>query len=440
MTVVTLELNDSEIRVARDTEILVRTPGYAVLGKDSVVVGDEAVRRSHLTPRETSNRFWSNLGQDPLAVQSSQARHNADLAYRQLLAIHEWSGRPGEVIFSVPGSYSAEQLSLLLGIVESCPFAATGLVDTAVAAAAAVAGRGDYVHVDIHLHQTILTRLSVAEEVSRDQVQLVDDCGITDIHDSCAVFIADLFIQQSRFDPLHHARTEQSLYDEIPGVLSALNDRNEVSLEIQYEQTRHQVRVFREPLLEALEKHYARILNAINDHPAVLLGDRLGALPGFRERLRQSTLLRPDSVFQGIHANHERIYCAGPPLSFITSLPASREPEIVPASTARPAGDSYGADAATGGVSHILINHRAIPLGNRPLFVSANGSIDDSRQDNSHCSITLSDQGVSVKQEGELSLYVNGHRINGESAVRTGDTLSFAGSDTTFRFIHVQQG
>lgn len=442
-----IELNDSEIRVARGTDIILRTPGYAVLKPDTVILGTEAIQLSHLHPRETSNRFWSNLNQDPLATRTSLARHNADLAYRQLLMIHEQADKPEEFIFSVPGSFSEEQLSLLLGIVEACPFAAAGLVDTAVAAAvAAISEQGNYVHIDIHLHETVLTFLNIQEEVRREEVRIVDDCGITDIYDACAGLLADLFVQQSRFDPLHHAETEQALYDQIPACLAALNDRNEVSVEIRFEKARHQARLFREPLLQTLDRLYTRILERINGHESVLIGDRLGDLPGFGERIRSGRLLAQESVFHGIHRNLTVIHAPGPPLRFVISLPVSRDTEAAPAVAkplvANPASD----DSGSGGyrhawepeVTHVLIHHQAFPLGRKPVYLSAEGTIARERQDNSHCSATREEEGVFVRQEAELSLFVNGHRINGDSLVHAGDTLGFAGSDTTFRFIHVQ--
>jgi len=448
MSSLILELNDSEIRVARDTDIILRTPGYAVLKSDSVILGTEAMQLSHLHPRETSNRFWSNLNQDPLTIRSGLARHNADLAYRQLLMIHEQVDKPEEFIFSVPGSFSGEQLSLLLGIVEACPFSAAGLVDTAVAATAPmIEEQGYYVHIDIHLHEAVLTFLKFEETIRREEVRIVDNCGITDIHDTCAALLADLFIQQSRFDPLHHAETEQALYDRIPACLSALNERNETNVEIQFEQTHHQARLFREPLLQSLDKLYTRILERINGHESVLISDRFGGgLPGFSERLRNVCLLAPESVFYGITRNLEAVCSSGPPLRFVVSLPPVSEsgdaPPVTRTVTNRPVPD----DPEIGGyqhawepeVTHVLIHHQAFPLGRKPVFLSAEGTISRERQDNSHCSVTREEDGIFIKQEAELSLFINGHRINGDSPVHAGDTLGFAGSDTTFRFIHVQ--
>ena len=434
MSVLVIELNDSEIRVARDEEVILRTPGYAVLRSDDLVLGEQAERVAHLNPRQTNNRYWSNLNQESLSTLSPQARHNADLAYRQLLAIHEQVGRPEEVIFSVPGSYSKEQLSLLLGIVESCPFTAVGLVDSAVAAAAAVAGAGRYVHLDIHLHHTVITYLEISDTVSRMAVYIVEDCGITDIHDTCAGLIADLFIQQSRFDPQHHGETEQALYDSIPGHLRKLLTENEVQPEIRHGTTRHQVRLFREPLLQALRPHYEKIATAVPGEALCLVSDRLLALPGFTDVIGNTHALQPETVFHGCRLHEAAIRSSGPALTFVTSLPATTAPAV--ASRPPPAprrGDGNWGTTAT----HLLINHRAHGLNASPLYLAAGEGVVRAADPQRHCSVSADDKGAMVKQEGELAVYVNGQRIAGPTRVAAGDTLGFAGSDTVYRFIHV---
>lgn len=437
MASLVIELNDSEIRVARETEIILRTPGYAVLQPDALILGEHAERAAHLNPRQTHSRYWSNLNQDALAVRSSQARHNADLAWRQLLAIHEQTGRPDEVIFTVPGSYSREQLSLLLGIVQSCPFTAVGLVDSAVAGAAAVAGPGNYAHVDMHLHHTVITRLDVGDTVTRTGVHIIEDCGITDIHDTCAGLIADLFIQQSRFDPQHHAETEQSLYDQIPHYLRTLLEDEEVQPEIRHGNTRHQARLFREPLLRALQAQYEKIISALPADTTRLISDRLASLPGFMQELNNAHPLQADAVFLGCRMHDAVIRSSGPALQFVTSLPVTRTPSLqsspqtIPAPPRREDGDK-GFTA-----THILISHRAHALGATPLYVAADEGVVRAADPRRHCSISLNDKGATVRQEGELAVYVNGRRIDGSAPVSAGDTLGFAGSDTVYRFIHV---
>ena len=137
-----VELNDCEIRVADDARIILRSPGVAVLDKENLHLGEEAVKKAYLNPRTTYNRYWHKMNQDALPTANRRFRHHADLVYTHLLKIHEQAGTPAELLFAVPGSYSAEQLSMLLGIAAACPFSAVGLVDIAVASAASVATAG----------------------------------------------------------------------------------------------------------------------------------------------------------------------------------------------------------------------------------------------------------------------------------------------------------
>ena len=159
MTIVTVELNDSEIRVARGNQVILRSAGVAVVNREGLHVGDEALKLAYLNPRETHDRHWYKLNQDALHAPARDYRHHADLVYAHLLTLYEQAGKPGELIFTVPGSYSDQQLSMLLGIVAACPFNAVGLVDTAVAGSAMIASTGPCQFLDMHLHQCVITQL-----------------------------------------------------------------------------------------------------------------------------------------------------------------------------------------------------------------------------------------------------------------------------------------
>lgn len=437
MTVTVIELNDSEIRVARNGEIVLRSPGYAVVKPDRIEVGENALRIARLNPRETHNRYWTNLNQDALAVPSRLARHHADLAFTQLLDIHEKAGKPEEVIFAVPGSYSNEQLSLLLGIVEACPFNAIGLVDSAVASAAAVAGSGGFTHIDIFLHHTVLTHMEVSDTVARTSVQVIEDCGLTDIYDACANLISDLFIEQSRFDPQHHGETEQQLYDQIPRCLQALQEGGEVMMEIQYHDTRHQIKLLRDVLLGGLNKFYNRILEQLPGENALMVGDRLSRLPDFGRQFDQAGFIQANAVFQGCQQHQAEIAPSGPGVSFITRLPASRSPVIPGRPRPDKPAETTPAVNRDGSVTHILHNHRAYPLTGELIYVSADAGISRIRNENSHCSVMLKDHLARVNPETKLTVFINGRRIKSASAAGPGDTLTFAGSDTVYRFINV---
>ena len=113
-------------------------------------------------------------------------------------------------------------------------------MDAAVAATAATAGAGEYNHLDIHLHHTVVTSLEVSGTVKRKAVKVINDVGLLEIQDKCVNHIADLFVQQSRFDPLHHAATEQALCNRMAQCLHELESEADTMVAIEFEKARHQ--------------------------------------------------------------------------------------------------------------------------------------------------------------------------------------------------------
>ena len=89
MSTAIIELNDSEIRLGTGDNIVLRQPGYAVLADTGITTGKQAYAMACSNPRQTYHRYWSQLNQDSLLVPSRLARHHADLAYAQLLAMQE---------------------------------------------------------------------------------------------------------------------------------------------------------------------------------------------------------------------------------------------------------------------------------------------------------------------------------------------------------------
>jgi hypothetical protein len=440
MSLAIIELNDIEIRTAHGTEIIGRHPGYAFLNADNIETGIAAWEIARTNPRQTTNRYWSQLTQDSLNISSRLARHNADLAYTQLMSIYENAGKPDEVIFTVPGSYSRDELSLLLGIVEACPFTAIGLVDTAVADSVTIPEPGQYSHLDIYLHYSLVTSLDITDQVSRNSVTVIDNVGISDIYDTCAETISDLYIDQTRFDPLHHAETEQNLYNQIPQLLLELRKAEEISLEIPYDGKHYQVKISPDSILNKLNKHYEKIYREVSGSDCSLVADRLDILPGFTDKLDTIVTLDEYSVFEGCMLNLDKIRSSGPELSFITALPATKSAQKhVTKKRAEPVAPLYK-HAGKAVPTHILMGNQAYPLGTKPLYIGANNNVKDKKLETSHCSVTPLNGTVSVHPESDLSIYVNGNKINKAEPVRSGDTITIPGCDTTIKFIEVLTG
>jgi len=418
-----LELNDIELRLARAGEVLAAGPGYAVVAEDRVELGEAALSQARLDPRRTYNRYWNRLNQEPLKTPARHVRHHADLAYAQLLALHEQAGAPPELLFAVPGSYTREQLALLLGIAAACPFRTAALVDRAVAGAAAVAGPGRYVHVDIELHQVVITTVEVGADCARKVVEVVDASGLAAMLDQCAKLAADAFVQQCRFDPYHQARTEQALYDNLPRWLAQLDGAAEVVAGLDFP-GRHEARLSRVAVLERLQPFYERIRARVPAGVTCLVGHRLAALPGVLEQLPDAFALDAGAVFRGCAALAPPEQPDGAAVEFVTRLPPAREPRI----TAR-------GDARAEVISHVLCGHRAWALGPAPLFLSAAGGVSATPPAGAGCGIVRNGPDVLARPLAGTALRVNEQPVERETPVAAGDAVSFEGGGPVYLFI-----
>ena len=431
-----LEINDSEIRVAKKDKIILRSPGFAVIDGDKIKLGENAISQAYLHPRQTYNRFWSKLNQDALQTPTDNYRHHADLAYAHLINIHEEAGRPEEIIFAVPGSFSSEQLSLLLGITEACPFNAVGLVDIAVASAAAVADEGDYVHADIHLYQTILTNLSIGGEVKRGVIEIIDDTGMNTIMTRASSLIADLFIKQSRFDPLHNAETEQAIHDQLPVCLTTLLTNKEVLLEIPYNNATHQAKLSRDHLIQGLRGIYESITKSLPANKTVLVSDRLASLPGFIECLSENHTLTPEDVFRGCMDHELKIRTDGEGLDYITTLPTAKNPTVsISTYVATPQTAPERKGVLSNIPSHVLDGYQAWSLNNGQMYLSSDQVLGTDNNGNSNCSLIFENGDSVLFSNGSRTVYVNGDIVDDRRNVFAGDKISFSNSNKNYLLI-----
>ena len=315
-----LDINDATLSLWRDGEMLLHSPGYALLDGRNYRFGEAARGLARLHPQKVNHRFWSQLDVTPLTPAFGPSRHSADLVHSHLLNIGAQADIDTGLLLAAPGGLQHEQLSLLLGIIEQCPFNAAGLVDRAIAAMS-VTGAATYNwHVDLQLHQALVTGARFADgELQRDQVIPIPGCGWLALQESLAKTIADTFIRQTRFDPRRKAATEQALYDQLPALLEQLAHSPEHSLEL----GGHQARVERSLLAEQCAGHYQRIASAVSTAQGrLLLGHTLGALPGILDALPGAEVLLPDAVAAGMATNRERVSSGEEGLHFVTRLPA----------------------------------------------------------------------------------------------------------------------
>ncbi len=327
-----LDINDASLGLWRDGELALASPGYALLEGKDYRFGEAARAEARLRPRQINHRYWSQLDMEPMVPAFGPGRHSADLVHSHLLAIHEAAGRPDTLVIAAPGSLQHDQLALLLGIVEQCPFSVAGLVDRAVAATAGHAV-GDYNwHIELQLNQVLLTGMRCENgQLVRDNLVPIPGSGWLALQDALARAIADAFIRQTRFDPRRSAGNEQALYNALPGILEKLETAGETNVDLDG----RQARVERSSLVEQCENHYQRILRTVSAGDArVFLGSTLKGLPELAQRLPGAVQCGAGDVSSGVGQHRAQVEADATGVRFITSLPAiqaAAAPAPVPA-------------------------------------------------------------------------------------------------------------
>ena len=270
-----LDLHDTALKIWRD-DTDIESPGYAWFDGKQFRFGIAALRTQRRTPREVNTRFWSQLGTAPLSPPLGKARHTADLAHEHLQTLYEEANRPDRVLLTVPGSFTREQLSLLLGIVEHLPFSIDGLIHRSALLGSA-SGMGQGLHVELQLHQTLVTQFQVSDgHVAATNSQALPGEGLLALQDRLANSIAGAFVDQTRFDPLQSADGEQTLYDQLPVFLATLKAQGESHMSI----NGYDVRVTQEDLA-CVGAAYAKALQPLlNPDSPILLESPLDQLPG----------------------------------------------------------------------------------------------------------------------------------------------------------------
>ena len=434
------ELNDAGLRLSLGNKRSHASPGYATVDGDNLILGAQAMQRARLNPLQTNYQFWHRLSAEPLPIHNNRYRHHADLAYSQLLAVHSEVSECEQVVFALPGNFTREQMALLLGIVDQCPFNAVGLIDSAVAASALHANAGNCLHIDAQLHQCVFTLLTVDGKVSRQQIEVLPSAGLLALRDRFAKSVADQFVDQSRFDPLHSAVTEQSVYDQLPTWLANSFEQTDMIMEVGGKTAK----ISRNQLVAPLRSHFQEIselgIKLLRGSGQVLVGNQLTLLPGFMEVLQQTTAdklseaptaLSDTAVAIGVQKNLGAIVKSDGELAFLQSLPTN-------ANSSSPATQPVQSKHS-GQATHVVINARAYALGEIPAFINGGAQLELSSRASGDSIGILQAQadGVSLLPQGKRQLYLNGEAVADNTSIYSGDTITAENLSGQLAFIEV---
>lgn len=432
MPLTVIEIHDAGLRVLRDGRQVCVSPGVALVENGEVLVGKPAHARALLNPRTVSTRFWQQLNELPLPQKSRQARHHADLAYHHLKAVLDEAGNPEDAILAVPSNFTEQQLALLLGIAGACGLRVGGLVDASVAALAGVAPPGDYVLADLFQHHAVVCRLHVDDRVSRQAVDTLDQPGLARLYEACVDLIADAFLEQSRFDPLHEAATEQLLHTHLPDWLGQAASGGELDLAIDYQGTRFHARIPAREIVRVTEMVVAPIGESVRSGVSFVMAPWLARLPGVTASLGPGIPLSDDAVYRGI-AEHRLAFGTGAEgVAFVTELPAAADPQ------AAFAGASRTAEQVALAPTHLLAGATAKGLGEVPVYLRPDGSIAHLADGLASCSVVIEAAGATLRVSG-ADATVNGQPVLETCTLSPGDRIVLDGGRAVFVPIRVEE-
>lgn len=415
-----LELNDAGIRISDATTVLIESPGYAALDGKRLLVGADARARFRIDPRRCHDRFWYQLDAS-LPTPMAEARTAADLAHAHLRSLGDaLTGEP--LLIAAPASFTAAQLGVLLGLLQAIGARAVGLFDPAVAAASRAETHAQIVHVDVQLHRFVLTVLGGQSTLERQRVQ-EHKPGLTALHDRCASVFAQTFVRQTRFDPLHNARTEQALYDRLPAWLSQLALSQTAVIELESGGRSYRASVDTDDLAAALSERLRELANDLlpitrTQPTTLLLSARAALVPGLAAVLAPAFSLDEQTAVHGALDHVAQIRSDTPDLPWVTRLPR------------RAAAVSTGSEATEVVATHVLIGHRALPLpaAGQPIALAswlpgAPGVVIRTRE------------GLKLEAAQGSVVRINGQALGGTKALILGDRITAAGVEV--RLINV---
>jgi len=260
-----LELNDQSLLMRAGEGTLIQEPGFAYLGAGGIETGEVARAAAWKEPQYSVNQYWCQLNQKPLPGKYKWARHNADIAFTQLRKLWESAGMPRSHIILVPGSFSNDQVSLVLGMMEALPAETSAVVDNALAMCLGL--DRDTLFVDLQLHQTVLSVCRFGEgAVSIAEQEVIPDLGMMQIYNRLTRHISDLLIRSYRYDPLHASESEQDICDRLPDWLGRLSWEPELSLKLSSDQGELPFILRRTDVQQILSERVRKMRSVIDRH------------------------------------------------------------------------------------------------------------------------------------------------------------------------------
>jgi len=288
-----LEITDQSLALISGGRLLDSEPCFAFFDQQWIF-GESAKSVHRIKPRESQANYIAQLCTDPLPRPLGGLRHSADLAYMQIKALNDRNKESYDQIFLIPPShYKSDQLSLLLGIVETAGLQIAGFIEPGLLDCFEQTSDSESV---IFLD---LNRQSIHAKVFRYEVQSqsfllessekIMDRGMNQITDGLMQEAANHLIYADRFDPMRRAETEQQLFNGVLQLVQGDQDSSSI-IPITHESGSRRVSISREMRERVVGNMVSTIQSYINakDLP-VICGPRFQHLTRLTTDLFDST-------------------------------------------------------------------------------------------------------------------------------------------------------
>jgi hypothetical protein len=358
------------------------------------------------------------------------------------------------ILLAVPGGYSREQLGLLLGVINETGVTVAGLADAALAACSMDAAAARVLHLDLELHQAILTVLEYAggerAGLKRSRYEIALQQGMLALQQRWIELIADLFVRKTRFDPLHDAANEQTLVDQLPQWLAQLQEQPRVTIAMQLADRAPEIELTRDEVIDAAQSHYAELLRLVQGARVaglpidVRVSHRVAALPGLLDRLNMlrdctvRVLPRGAAALGALH-HESTIARSADALALVYLLP-----NAIPDDAAHREAPFEATPAALR-PTHVLYQGRAFRIDEQPL--SLGWSAASARQlvlpaslpgiSRTHCTLVRRNGAVLIEDHSTYGSFVNDERVQGRTTLTVGDRLRVGTPGITLDLIQI---
>ena len=438
MSFLGIEFNDTALTGASGDKLLFVEPGCALLDKNGAIFGNPAKNSARTRPSVFYDRYWCDLSETPLARGMPDFETSADLAYMQLKCLwDEFGAGITDVAYAVPVNWSRSQLALLLGITEEIGIPLTGLVELPVAATRRNYSDYELIHIEAGLHTVSLSRMSQDGAAGVSESETINELGTAAIERSCAEYIARRFLDCNRFDPMHDADSEQSIYDQLDNWIALLNRNGEADLHFTYKGNQFTAQVSLVELQQWLQRRCQPLIQALRAKvnvatpTALQLNAGLAIYPGIAETLADLPgcdvfVLEAGAAARGLVHRRSHLRRDMGAFSVTPSLPWDQPPADVNLERAM-------ATSGGGVPSHLVIDGDAYRLSGIPLRIGTEAASDeyslviDARHtgvSRRHCSIELSGGRAVLKDYSRYGTRLNGHRVEASAVLQRGDVVS----------------